>query len=129
MPKRAPGRRGLVERGKDPVTVGVSGIAGYAVRHDLNGRRIGHRGGGRGSVDVYHIKAQAACEFQVVGLDRDAGREPGSGSDARNAWLACDDRVGPADEANFLLDFKGWLDRPSTRRPRSGAETAASLAI
>ncbi len=74
--------RGLVERGKDPIEVGVSGIAGYAVRHVLNGRRIGNRGGGRGGMDVYHFKAQAACGFKVVGLDRDAEGEPGAGSDA-----------------------------------------------
>ena len=101
---------GLVERGKDPVVVGVSGIAGYAVRHVLNGRRIGHRGGGRGSMDVYHFKAQAACGFRVVGLDGDAASEPGPGSDAWKDCLAFDNRVGPAEEAAFRIDFAAWLD-------------------
>ncbi len=110
--------RGLVERGKDPIEVGVSGIAGYAVRHVLNGRRIGHRGGGRGSMDIYHFKAQAACGFKVVGLDRDAEREPGRGSDAWKEWLACDNRVGPADEAAFRIDFEAWLERLPERRRR-----------
>ena len=110
--------RGLVERGKDPVAVGVSGIVGYAVRHVLNGRRIGNRGGGRGGMDVYHFKAQAACGFRVVGLDRDADREPGPDSDAWKGWFACDNRVGPADEAAFRLDFETWLTSLPARKRR-----------
>ncbi len=110
--------RGLVERGKDPVAVGVSGIAGYAVRHVLNGRRIGNRGGGRGGMDVFHFKAQAACGFKVVGLGRDAEREPGRGSDAWKEWLACDNRVGPADEAAFRVDFGSWLAALPGRKRR-----------
>ncbi len=110
--------RGLVERGKDPIEVGVSGIAGYAVRHVINGRRIGNRGGGRGGMDIFHFKAQAACGFKVVGLDRDAEREPGKGSDAWKQWLACDNRVGPADEACFRLDFAAWLASLPERRRR-----------
>ncbi len=110
--------RGLVERGKDPIKVGVSGIAGYAVRHVLNGRRIGNRGGGRGSMDIFHFKAQAACGFKVVGLGRDADREPGRGSDAWKEWLACDNRVGPADEAAFRVDFGSWLAALPGRKRR-----------
>jgi hypothetical protein len=110
--------RGLVERGKDPVAVGVSGIAGYAVRHVKNGRRIGNRCGGRGSMDVFHFKAQAACGFKVVGLDRDADREPGRDCDAWREWLACDNRVGPADEAAFRVDFEGWLAGLPERKRR-----------
>ena len=121
--------RGLVERGKDPIEVGVSGIAGYAVRHVLNGRRIGHRGGGRGSMDVYHFKAQAACGFKVVGLDRDAEREPGNGSDAWREWLGCDNRVGPGDEAAFRLDFAVGLDGLPGRRRRSGGGSAGTPSI
>src|SRR4051794_3843906 len=97
--------RGLVARGKDPVTVGVSGIAGYAVRHVLNGRRLGHRGGGRGSMDVFHRRAQAARGFRVVSL----GRDSDTGSEVWKEWLACDHRVGPADEACFRVDFAAWL--------------------
>ena len=110
--------RGLVERGKDPVAVGISGIAGYAVRHVKNGRRIGNRGGGRGGMDVFHFKAQAACGFKVVGLGRDAEREPGRGSDAWKEWLACDNRVGPADEAAFRVDFEAWLEGLPERKRR-----------
>ena len=32
--------RGLVVRGRDPIAVGVSGIAAFSVRHTLKGRRI-----------------------------------------------------------------------------------------
>ena len=109
---------GLLKKGKDPVTVGVHGIANNAVRYVRNGRRLGHRGGGRGSMDVYHFKAQSACGFRVVGLDRDADIEPGKGSDAWKQWLACDNRVGPADEAAFRIDFAAWLDSLPTRRRR-----------
>ena len=33
----------------------------------------------------------------------------GPGSHAWKQWLACDNRVDPADEAAFRLDFEGWL--------------------
>ena len=69
-------------------------------------------------MDVYHFKAQAACGFKVVGLDRDGDREPGKGSDAWKEWLACDNRVGPADEAAFRLDFEGWLAALPERKRR-----------
>jgi len=115
---------GLLKKGKDPVTVGVHGIANNAVRYVRNGRRLGHRGGGRGSMDVYHFKAQSACGFRVVGLDGDAASEPGPGSDAWREWLACDNRVGPAEEAAFRIDFAAWLDSLPTRR-RQVAELLA----
>jgi hypothetical protein len=110
--------RGLVERGKDPVAVGVSGIAGYAVRHVLNGRRIGNRGGGRGGMDVFNFKAQAACRFKVVSLDSNDQFIPGSLVGTWKEWLACDHRVGPADAAAFRVDFSAWLAGLSERKRR-----------
>ena len=107
---------GLLRRGKDPVEVGVHGIARNAVRYVRNGRRLGNRGGGRGSMDVNNIKAQSACGFRVVGLDRDADREPGPDSDAWKGWFACDNRVGPANEAAFRLDFAAWLESLPDRK-------------
>ena len=72
-------------------------------------------------MDVFHFKAQAACGFKVVGLDRDAEREPGRGSDAWKEWLACDNRVGPADEA-----ASGSTSPPgSIARRRGGVHRAA----
>jgi len=111
--------RGLVERGKDPTAVGVSGIAGYAVRHVINGRRIGNKGGGRGAMDVYHRKAQAAFGFKVVSLDSEAEvpAEP-SFRGVWVEWFAGDNRVTPADEACFRLDFTAWLESLPVRKRR-----------
>src|SRR5271168_1278106 len=62
--------RGLVERGRDPVTVGVNGIAAWAMRHALKGRRIGNRGGGgRHAMDIYHRRAQQLGGYRVVSYD------------------------------------------------------------
>jgi hypothetical protein len=98
---------GLVTRGKDPVAVGVSGIAGYAVRHALNGRRLGNRHCGRGARDVYHPRAQLASGFRLVSLDTEI--DPGVSGDSWKEWLAEDNRCSPADEAAFRVDFEAWL--------------------
>jgi hypothetical protein len=100
---------GLIRKGKDPVEVGVTGIANNAIRNVRQGRRIGNRTCGRGAMDVFHRKAQAAGGFKVLSLDRDAARGPGPGSDVWRQWLAEDNRVSPADEACFRLDFAAWL--------------------
>jgi hypothetical protein len=109
--------RGLVLRGRNPVLVGVTGIARWAVRHALKGRRIGHRGGGRGAMDVFHPRAQRLRSFLVVSLDPDADAAPGPAS-----WkdgLVADRRVTPADEACFRLDFEAWLASLPERRHRT----------
>src|SRR5688572_433982 len=49
---------GLIKRGKDPVAVGVHGIAANAIRYVRNGRKVGNRTCGRGAMDVYHPKGQ-----------------------------------------------------------------------
>jgi hypothetical protein len=102
---------GLIRRGKDPLAVGVSGIAGYAIKHTLNGRRIGHRGGGRGAMDVYHPRAQRAGGFRL--LSATAPDRPGDGW---TDWLLADGRRSPADEAAFRIDFRAWLDRLPPRK-------------
>jgi hypothetical protein len=101
--------RGLVARGQDPAAVGIAGIAGFAVRHTLNGRRIGNTGGGRSRMDVHHPRAQRRRGFRVVSLDAkvDPGSGPGSGS--WKDWLAEDNAISPADEAIFHLDYGAWL--------------------
>ena len=53
--------RGLVERGRNPTVVGVTGIAAWAARHALKGRRIGNRGGGRGAMDIFHRRARRSA--------------------------------------------------------------------
>jgi hypothetical protein len=101
---------GLVQRGKDPVEVGVHGIAANAIRWVRARRKVGNTNCGRGAMDVYHPRAQAACGFTLVSLD--SGDEVDAGDSTRGSWrewLSEDNRVTPADEAAFRLDFEGWL--------------------
>ena len=100
---------GLLARGKDPLAVGVTAIAFNASRYVKNGRQFGCGTSGRGGRDVFHPQAQADCGFKIISLDR--GVDPGSGaaSDAWKEWLAEDNRVSPADEAAFRVDFEDWL--------------------
>jgi hypothetical protein len=110
---------GLLKRGKDPVEVGVHGIATNAVRYVKNGRKVGNRTCGRGALDVYHRKAQAASGFTLVSLD--SGDEILAGSSGRSVWrerLAEDPRGTPADEACFRLDFECWLGGLPGRKRR-----------
>ena len=101
---------GLLTRGKDPVEVGVHGIAANAVRYVRNRRKVGNRTCGRGAMDVFHPRAQAACGFRVVSLDSEAevAAEP-SFRGSWVEWLAGDNKVTPADEAAFRVDFASWL--------------------
>src|SRR4051812_29466693 len=107
---------GLIARGKDPVEVGVHGIAANAIRYVRNGRRVGHRGGGRGSMDVYHPRAQAVRGFQLVGIDTIEEPNTLDSSESWRQWVAGDNRVSPADEAAFRLDFAAWLANLPTRK-------------
>jgi hypothetical protein len=100
---------GLILKGKDPLAVGVTGIANNAIRYVRNGRRVGNTTCGRGAMDVFHRRAQAACGFRVVSLDSNDQFIPGWLVGTWKEWLACDHRVGPADEAAFRLDFSAWL--------------------
>ena len=100
---------GLVERGKDPVEVGVHGIATNAIRWVRARRKVGNANCGRGAMDVYHRKAQAACGFTLVSLDSDHVDAGDSTAGTWREWLAEDNKVTPADEAAFRLDFEGWL--------------------
>ena len=101
---------GLLKRGKDPRAVGVTAIAFNASRYVKNERQFGCGTSGRGGRDVFHPKAQAACGFKIVSLDRQV--DPGSGAvpDAWREWLAEDNRVSPAEEAAFRVDFESWLE-------------------
>jgi hypothetical protein len=99
---------GLIRQGKDPLEVGVTGIANNAVRYVRNGRRFGNTTCGRGAMDVFR-KAQKARDFKVVSLDSNDQFIPGSLVGTWKEWLACDHRVGPADAAAFRVDFAVWL--------------------
>jgi DNA-directed RNA polymerase specialized sigma24 family protein len=116
--------RGLVDRGRNPVAVGVTAIAAWAARHALKGRRIGNRFCGRGAMDIFHRRAQNRCSFRVVSYDSNSATSSGSGHATWRDWLVADRRVSPADEACFRLDFQDWLSRLPARR-RKTAELLA----
>ena len=99
---------GLIGKGKDPLAVGVTGIANNAIRYVRNGRRVGNTTCGPGAMDVFR-RAQKARDFKVVSLDSNDQFIPGSLVGTWKEWLACDHRVGPADEAAFRVDFAVWL--------------------
>ena len=99
---------GLIRKGKDPLAVGVTGIANNAIRYVRNGRRVGNTSCGPGAMDVFR-KAQKARDFKVVSLDSNDQFIPGSLVGTWKEWLACDHRVGPADAAAFRVDFAAWL--------------------
>ena len=111
---------GLIRKGKDPVEVGVTGIANNAVRNVRQGRRIGNRTCGRGAMDVQHPRVRRALGLRVVSFDDLAGPPRGSW----RQWLACDNRVSPADQAIFHLDYQAWL-AGLTERKRRVAELLA----
>ena len=100
---------GLVERGKDPREVGVHGIAANAIRWVRARRKVGNTNCGRGAMDVFHPRAQAACGFTLVSLDSDRVDAGDSTAGSWREWLSEDNKVTPADEAAFRLDFEGWL--------------------
>src|SRR4051794_22073710 len=108
---------GLVKRGKDPLAVGVHGIANNAVRYVRNGRRLGNTNCGRGAMDVHHPRAQAECGFKVVSLD-DHVNSAATTVGTWKEWVAADNRISPAGEAAFRLDFEAWLSGlpPKKRR-------------
>ena len=116
---------GLVTRGKDPVEVGVHGIATNAIRWVRARRRVGNINCGRGAMDVYHPRAQAACGFTLVSLDSDHVDAGDSTAGAWREWLAEDNKVTPADEAAFRLDFEGWLSHLPERKRRVAVLLAA----
>ena len=96
---------GLIRKGKDPVEVGVTGIANNAVRNVRQGRRIGNRTCGRGAMDVQHPRVRRALGLRVVAFAELAGPQVGSWRD----WLAEDNSISPADQAIFHLDYQTWL--------------------
>jgi hypothetical protein len=107
---------GLLERGKDPLAVGIWGIAANACRYVRNGRRIGNRHCGRGAMDVHHPRAQKRDGFRVISLDAKDELIPGMGHQDWREWLAADNRCTPADEAAFRIDFATGLDALPPRK-------------
>ena len=100
---------GLVRRGQDPVAIGPTGIANNACRYVRNGRRLGCGSPGRGVMDVFHPAAQRRRGFQIVSLNRHATSDVARGAGDWRECLATSNRVTPADEACFRVDFGVWL--------------------
>jgi hypothetical protein len=95
---------GLLRRGRDPVEVGVTGIAANAVRNVCQGRRIGNRTCGRGAMDIQHPRVRRDLGRRVVYFADLAGPQVGSWRD----WLVEDNSISPADQAIFHLDYQHW---------------------
>ena len=105
---------GLIRKGKDPVEVGITGIANNAIRYVKSGRKLGNPTRGRGARDIQHPRARRALGLRVVSFEELAGPPPGSWRD----WLVADHRVGPAAAAAFRLDFSAWLAGLPERKRR-----------
>src|SRR3954453_755640 len=75
---------GLIRRGKDPLEVGVHGIATNAVRYVRNGRRVRNTTCGQAAMDVYHPKAQSKSGFKLISLD--TGEDAGAEESTRGSW-------------------------------------------
>jgi DNA-directed RNA polymerase specialized sigma24 family protein len=100
---------GLLRRGKDPVAVGVCGIANYCVRYVRNGRRIGNRHRGRSAMDVWNPRAQKKSGHALLQLGPGGKVDQGGEREAWRDWIIDDNRTTPADQAIFRLDFATWL--------------------
>ena len=103
-------------KGRDPVAVGVSGIAAFAARHTLKGRRIGNRNGGRHKMDVQHRRSQQLGGYKVISYDSGPARPERLGPGVWKEWVATDHHTSPADAAAFRLDFSSWLSSLPERR-------------
>jgi hypothetical protein len=114
---------GLLRKGKNPIQVGVHGIANNVIRHVKNGRRIGNLHRGRSARDVHHRKAQTAGGYTIQSLDSNGQPAPLTHGGWRD-WIAHDNRYTPAEEAAFRIDFAAWLASLPQRR-RQTAELLA----
>lgn len=103
---------GLLRRGKDPESVGVTGLAANAARYVRNGRRLGCGTSGH-ATDVMDPVVGRRHGLRVVSLDESEGETAGSWREC----LAVDHQFTPADAACFRLDFARWLEGlPSRKR-------------
>jgi hypothetical protein len=107
---------GLMQRGKDPLAVGPTGIAYNAARYVKAGRLFGCGTSKRDVIDLFDRRTRHRLKLKVVSLDRRDVTYEGGQSDAWRDWLAEDNRVSPADEAAFRIDFAAWLDRLPVRK-------------
>jgi hypothetical protein len=108
----------LVRRGKDPLQVGITGIAARCCLFTKAGRKIGNKNRGRGCLDVLDTRAQRRLGLKIVSLDQDNEIAP----EIWREWLAEDRRTRPCDAAAFRLDFERWMAEELPERKRRMAE-------
>lgn len=123
---------GLIRRGKDPLSVGITGIAYNAARYVKNGRRVGNpKAPGRGLMDIHNPRAQRRSGFGIVSFESEVSPTCKAESAAWKDCLVGNKRFTPADEAVFRIDFAVWLGGlPSRKRQMAellaeGQETGA----
>src|SRR5205085_7914246 len=74
--------------------------------------------------DIHHPRARKRCGLRIISLERHSSTENEAEPDSWRAWLAENNKVTPADEACFRLDFAAWLDGLPARK-RQMAELLA----
>jgi hypothetical protein len=116
--------RSLVQRGKDPLQVGPTGIAARCCLGTKAGRKVGNMNSGRGCLDVHDHRAQRRLGLTVHNPDEPDEFAVGASSEVWRECVAEDNRVSPADEAAFHVDFEVWL-AGLPRRKREMAELLA----
>jgi hypothetical protein len=116
--------RSLVQRGKDPLEVGPTGIAARCCLGTKAGRKVGNQNSGRGCLDVHDHRAQRRLGLMVHRPDEHDEVEAGASSEAWRERVAEDRRASPADVAAFHVDFEVWL-AGLPRRKREMAELLA----
>jgi hypothetical protein len=107
---------GLITLGRNPLQVGVCGIANQAVRYVRAGRRIANRTCGRGKMDVQHRRARRLGGYQVISYDIGKVEHYDDGPAVWKDWVAVDRHMTPAEAAAFRLDFSKWLESLPERR-------------
>src|SRR5262249_4191302 len=107
---------GLVQRGQDPIEVGLTGIARNAARYVKAGRRLGCGSCGRGHVDILDYRTQYRLGIRVVSIDSDSNCDAGTASSAWRERLIEDRRAGPADIAASRIDIAEWLGQLPARK-------------
>jgi hypothetical protein len=112
----------LRRRGKDPLVVGVVGIANTVARHIKSAHSPIQRSVGeeRDGHDALKEKLQARgfrfISFTDAACDRD---------DSWHDLLVSNTRYTPADAAAFRCDFRDWLERLPPRKRRTAELLAA----
>jgi hypothetical protein len=111
----------LARRGRDPLEIGATGIAGRCCLYTKTGRKIGNRNRGRACLDVLDHRARRRLGIQILSLDQDNELA----SETWREWLAEDHRTRPCDAAAFRLDFGRWMAEELPERKRQMAELLA----